>query len=696
MNAQNYYYYYKGEKVNLTLDTNTSSDNKIYFKRSNSAKSIPISDIFYVKLHKSSDLSQLQQTANQKNVSIVHQNSFMSLWYKLKLNTNNNKSSLQVCNEFYETGKFADVDPAFMFNFDNSCSNDSDFGSLWGLNNTNNSNIDINICDAWSISEGNGINVAVLDQGVDKTHNDLKDNISSLSFDTQNGTSPSVFTNGRNHGTHVAGTIGAEKDNNLQIVGVAPQSEIMSISHTLSITPNISEELANGINWAWQNGAHIINNSWGDQGGQFFDQLHSALLEDAINNALNNGRNGLGTILVFASGNQSPAIDYPANSNPNIITVGAITSSSNRSNFSGFGNELDVVAPGSSILSTIPNQGTASWNGTSMAAPHVAGVAALILSVNPNLSVQDVNDIIESTAQKVGNYNYSNNSNRPNGTWNNEMGYGLVDAYAAVQMAQSYSNATLETLDYLCYNPPTTLNLSNNNNNPVTWQTSSNVSIVAQSNSAITIKASSATASGEGWVKATLSNGTVLQEEFWVGKPQFTFDIEAIGTNYLMLQMIGANGTDINNQGITTTAWEKVSNSGGCFATFEGMWFSALAHGNCNSWSIYAKITATNACGTTTVYRRITPPPPEPCRNGYAISSKGHNTFRVIDPCIYPEKKSQTNRHNNLEVKVYNHYGNLVYTTQQWEFNLSFLSRGIYIIRAHINSEVITHKFIKK
>ena len=141
-----------------------------------------------------------------------------------------------------------------------------------------------------------------------------------------------------------------EKDNNLQVVGVAPQSEIMSISHTLSITPNISEELANGINWAWQNGAHIINNSWGDQGGQFFDQLHSTLLEDAISNALNNGRNGLGTVLVFASGNQSPVIDYPANSNPSIITVGAINSTGNRSNFSGFGNELDVVAPGSNIF----------------------------------------------------------------------------------------------------------------------------------------------------------------------------------------------------------------------------------------------------------------------------------------------------------------------------------------------------------
>ena len=330
MNAQNYYYYYKGEKVNLTLDTNTSSDNKIYFKRSNSAKSIPISNIFYVKLRNANDFSLLKQIADQKDVSIVHKNSFMPLWYKLKLKTNNDKSSLEVCNEFYETGHFADVDPAFMFDFDNSCSNDSDFGNLWGLNNASNSNIDINICDAWSITEGSGVNVAVLDQGIDKTHNDLNDNISSLSFNAQNGTSPSVFTNGRSHGTHVAGTIGAEKDNNLQVVGVAPQSEIMSISHTLDITPDISEELADGINWAWQNGAQIINNSWGDQGGQFFDQLHSALLENAINNALNNGRNGLGTILVFASGNygiSSPRMDYPANSNDLILAVGAIDQS---------------------------------------------------------------------------------------------------------------------------------------------------------------------------------------------------------------------------------------------------------------------------------------------------------------------------------------------------------------------------------
>lgn len=401
------------------------------------------------------------------------------------------------------------------------------------------------------------------------------------------------------------------------MVGVAPQSEIMSISHTLSITPDISEELANGINWAWQNGSHIINNSWGDQGGQFFNQLHSALLEDAITNALDNGRNGLGTILIFASGNHSPVIDYPANSNPNIITVGAINSTGNRSNFSGFGNELDVVAPGSNILSAIPSQGTASWDGTSMAAPHVAGVAALILSVNPNLTVQEVNTIIESTAQKVGGYSYSNNPSRPNGTWDDEMGYGLVDAYASVQEAQ---------------------------------------------------------------------------QTLWTGIPQITVELEPMGTNYVAVHMVGANGTNINNQGITSTTWQKISSSGGCYASFGGSGFTGLGDGNCNSWSVFAKITATNSFGTATIYRTITPPAPDPCDEPYRIEqTAGYHTYRIIEPC----GGFGLANNENQQITVYDHYGSLVFSTNETEFDLSFLREGIYYIKASINGEIITHKIMR-
>lgn len=138
-------------------------------------------------------------------------------------------------------------------------------------------------------------------------------------------------------------------------------------------------------------------------------------------------------VVVFAAGNQnSPTADYPASFSPDILVVGSSDSSNRRSSFSSYGTCVDVVAPGTDIWSTLPNNSTGNMSGTSMAAPHVAGLAALILSVNPDLTGTEVVNIIERTAQKVGNYSYSTTSNRSNGTWNNEMGYGLCNAFAAV------------------------------------------------------------------------------------------------------------------------------------------------------------------------------------------------------------------------------------------------------------------------
>lgn len=423
----------------------------LYYKRGD-AKPIGTSNIFYVKLKDVNDIKILQKTASKKGAEIVKQVPYMPEWYILSVKKGAVGSSLDLANQFYETGLFADIDPAFMFEFKGSCTNDPSFGSLWGLNNTANPNIDINACQAWGVSQGSGVKIAVVDQGIDVSHNDLAGNIFPLSYDAQSGTSPSVFT-GYKHGTRVAGIIGAIKDNNLQVVGVAPLAKIMAVSHDLYPSYSMSSELASGIAWAYLNGADVINNSWGDQGGAYYGLLNSALLEDAIIKAMTFGRGGKGTVVVFASGNfgtSAPVMDYPSYFNDDILTVGSINSGGVRASNSGYGTKLDVVAPGVNILSTIPGNNTEPDSGTSMASPHVAGICALMLSVNPNLTAKQVRDIIEQTSQKVGTYSYAANAGRTNGTWNSQTGYGLVDAYAASLVACMGSAPVIVGSDQVC------------------------------------------------------------------------------------------------------------------------------------------------------------------------------------------------------------------------------------------------------
>lgn len=397
-----------------------------------------LSNYLYVKLRSEKDYELLKRKTLELHIDIIEQNKFMPLWYTLKITKSTTENTLETANTLFETGSFAASQPDFLSD-DLQCTNDPMFGSLWGLNNSANTNLDINACQAWTVAQGAGINVAVLDQGIFKTHTDLNTNIHPLSYNTETNTSPSQLFG--DHGTHCAGTIAAIKDNNIQVVGVAPKAKLMDVSNSLAGTANSRIKRADGINWAWQNGADIISNSWGSS-------VQFQVINDAIVNALQNGRSGKGTVIVFASGNDYGAVSYPANINPNILAIGAMTSTGNRSPFSNYGSPLDVVAPGSGILSTVPNNGTGTKDGTSMATPHVAGIAALILSVNPCLTAKQVRDIIEQTAQKVRTdiYSYVTTAGKPNGTWNNEMGYGLVNAYAAVVKAKSiYSLAAFDS-----------------------------------------------------------------------------------------------------------------------------------------------------------------------------------------------------------------------------------------------------------
>lgn len=309
------------------------------------------------------------------------------------------------------------------------------------------SGIDINVEPAWNISNGSGVVVAVIDEGVDDNHEDLQGKVlSGYTACVPTGVgepmnASSTFT--RAHGIECAGIIAAN-DNTIGIKGVAYNSQILPINicSQTPIPPYYSGfvsncQIAQAINWAYPR-ADVLSNSWG--GG-----AESNYLALSIENARTYGRNGLGSIVVFASGNNSVnpnSVSYPADID-GVVTVGAIDKQGVIWNYSCRGPSMDLVAPSGNIggagdVVTTDRMGSLgddsgnyvyTFGGTSAACPQVAGVAALMISANPYLTEQQVVDILRTTARDMGTVGFDNT-----------YGYGLVDAYAAVQAAVNYSS----------------------------------------------------------------------------------------------------------------------------------------------------------------------------------------------------------------------------------------------------------------
>ncbi len=297
-----------------------------------------------------------------------------------------------------------------------------DSGTDWehpdiGLGNDSYQNIYLNTGeDAWTDPNG-----PTTGNGIDDDSNGFIDDWKGWNYaDNSNDTRTTNF-----HGTFVAGIACAKTNNNFGIAGVAGGNNNYGASvlpYCVGVSSPISSVIDDAIIDAVDNGVMIIQLS--------LTVLQSTAINDAIQYAINNN-----VVVICASGNSySSIVSYPA-SNSNVISVGAIGQNNLRANFSNYGNRLDVVAPGVDIYSTTLNNGYGTNSGTSFAAPQISAIAALLLSVEPNLTTSQVRQIIESTAQKVGGYTYQTTSGRSNGTWHQEMGYGLVDAYAAIQAA---------------------------------------------------------------------------------------------------------------------------------------------------------------------------------------------------------------------------------------------------------------------
>jgi|GEM_PF-1407515 len=279
---------------------------------------------------------------------------------------------------------------------------------------------DINAINAWSHTTGSSERIiAILDAGVSHSHPDLTNKLwPGANF----GSGPPDYTDDDTfgHGTLCAGIAAASANNGIGIAGVDWRAWIMPVRTAEVNGTTTASQIADGIVYAADNLAQVINISYGLDAG-----MTSTQLETAVQYA-----EARGVVIVASAGNNGaigPGILYPA-AYPDVIAVGATDEDDDKPIWSSYGPGLSVVAPGKNIVTTcdvIGNEnGYAVESGTSFAAPHVAGTASLILSVAPWLSPAEVRTILETTAEDLG---------TPG--WDEEYGWGRIDARAAVEFA---------------------------------------------------------------------------------------------------------------------------------------------------------------------------------------------------------------------------------------------------------------------
>ncbi len=319
------------------------------------------------------------------------------------------------------------AEPNFIATTQLAAPNDSSYASQWGLTK-------VQATDAWTIYPGaypasGGATVAVVDTGVDLTHEDLSAHVLTGSganclSGTCSGSESAADDNG--HGTHVAGIAAALTNNGKGVAGLSLNSSILPVKALNSSGSGSYAAIASGIKWAVDHGADVINLSLGGYS-------YSSTLCSAVTYATSNG-----VVLVAAAGNDATSQPlYPA-ACPGAIGVAATSSNDTTASWSNYGApDVFVSAPGVSIYSTYLGNQYATMSGTSMATPFVAGLAGLLLGQVPSRTDADVKTILASTSDKVGSVTYGFD---PYGTctgctWQSNYGYGRINALRALSAA---------------------------------------------------------------------------------------------------------------------------------------------------------------------------------------------------------------------------------------------------------------------
>ncbi|HMS65330.1 MAG TPA: S8 family serine peptidase [Ignavibacteria bacterium] len=449
------------EQLNIIRNNSTIVKISVnaYYGSSKKVTQIP-TDRFTVKLKNGKDIDRLNSLNVMNNCTIEGKFS-NEKGYLIKTNSNVSKNALELSEIYYSSGLFEYSEPDFLYPekcLFLSVPNDPYFQTQWSLKNSGQliqtgspfafygdasavngiPGADMGVSDAWDFTTGSpNIKIGILDTGIDSLHPDLQQAGHLLcGYDAVNNINSSAVDIGY-HGTSVAGLIGAVMNNSTGIAGVAPDCKLMSVLITDNYGNSYSSDITRAFDSSVAIGLDVLCNSWG--GGTPLSSV-----TDAINNAAGNG--GLGCIILFASGNDgnNPPL-YPSVL-PDVLSIGSSTQhdqakSPGTGNYFFWGSnygensigELDMIAPTSCYTLVSGGGYDPNFWGTSASCPNAAGVAALVLSVNPSQTREEVYNNLTRGCDKTDNIPYD--KDKTYGKWSEYNGYGRVNALNSVRLA---------------------------------------------------------------------------------------------------------------------------------------------------------------------------------------------------------------------------------------------------------------------
>lgn len=448
-----WYFVNPNEEINRSFNENsTNFEVGRVFKQANGQMLIG-NNLLTVQLKPDLTEQEVMAVMSKKQLKIINKLGFGKHLYEVKVPEK--LDFIEISNELQEQKEFLFAEPQFIEQISSRYRpTDPGYSKQWQWSNDGSNggvaNADVHAEKSWDITRGSGIRIAVIDNGFEVNHPDLKDAIvDGAGYFKQQGMSTSVFVNSlsefpnNKHGTFCAGIALARANNETGGCGMANQAEFIPIAalpdqigsqttlaRAVAYAADPSKEHVNAL------GADVISCSLGPNEGDW--QLTS-VLKLAIEFAVNKGRNGLGTPIFWAVSNGNfPIAHDEVCAHPDTIAVGR-SNRQDKEDGSAFGPELDFLAPGVDVYSTSVGGNYTFSSGTSFAAPCAAGIGALVLSVQPNLSWQQVREVIRSTCDKIGGVNYN-----PDGH-HQKYGYGRVNSFGAV--SQNHRSITSDAVD---------------------------------------------------------------------------------------------------------------------------------------------------------------------------------------------------------------------------------------------------------